>query len=330
MRQFFGKIAARVVLFAFLTGTTFISSISLADTVMMNDGKKIKGLILDEYKDRIVISTADGERTIMKAHIRSAVYDDEERALLQIGRNQFKKGQYVKAYYTYDKAAQLNPDLEEARQKRDSLRSYLETKMRYDISDDIRTRNERFAGAKGQTLLKRAQDELGLVLIGQDDAKYVFIKKIIRNMSGKKPSPYTQGDRIVSVWGEKTAYMDPEEVAEMMLSPGEVKFVVERATNAMLGVESQVKWLLPIASYRAITGADLKLTKAGVVMDRVFPDGPFAKAGVRQGDFLCRVGGKNTRYMPLKEILSVLKDNQGKPLEIVFQRGATIWKKERP
>ncbi|MFC1548431.1 PDZ domain-containing protein [Candidatus Omnitrophota bacterium] len=305
-----------VVVIAFLV-LFFCAEVS-ADTVILRSGKRLKGLILDEYKDRIILSTGEGEKIIMKSKIRSAIYDSEEKALIQKARNQLKKHQYIKAYYTYKKAADLNPEHKEALERVSYLRGYLETKTRDDVLNNIRTNKERFEGLEGKTMSRRVAEELGLTL-GQGE-KYVFVKKI----SGRNPSDEVkQGDKIVGVWGEMTAYMDTDEVGNMLLSPGEVKFRIERAVRPVLSASNSM-----FSKYRKIMGARLKLEKKGIIIERVAPKGPLGKAGIANNDLLFRINGKNTRYMPLSNVLDIIRSNQGKEIDIDIRRDVTLWKQE--
>lgn len=320
MRSKTGVFIAVAAAFAVLPGWAH------ADTVIMKDKTRIKGLILDEFRDRIVVSTAEGEKTLMKDDIRCAVYDDEERALLQTGNTQFKKGNFLKAYYIYDKAAELNPDSEEACQKRDFLRNYVGTKTRYDIEDGVRRKREIFSGASGMTFLKMLQDEMGIVLAADD--KYVFVKKIIQGAQTKSAKNFREGDRIVSVWGEMSSYAQPEEVAEMMLRPGQTRIVIERTLDPKLTFPRRVGIILPIENYRAMLGAELKLAKKGIVVARVFPNGPFSKAGIKSGDLVYRIGGQNTRYMPIKDVIKKFEQNEGEEIEVVVHRDIVIWKRD--
>ncbi len=294
---------------------------SAADVVVLKNGKRMKGLILDEYKDRVVLSTADGEKTIMKSKIRSAIYDSEEDALIQKARNQFKKHQYVEAYYTYKKAADLNPEHEEAVERLNYLRGYLETKTRDDIMEGVKNNQERFGGANGRTVILRVTEELGLVL-GQGE-KYVYVDKIINdNLSGAvlKLKP---GDKIVRVWGEMTAYMTVDEVGVLFLSPGEVRFTIERTVSPLLGT---VRSIFP--RYGRIMGAHLRLIKKGIVIEKLRQGGAFAQAGMLSGDLLWRINGKNTRYMPLSEVLGMIRTEQGERIEVDVRRDVTLWRKE--
>ena len=318
---------SKTVLFiALAAALAVIARGACADTVIMKDKTLIKGLILDEFKDRIVISTAEGEKSLMKDDIRCAVYDDEERALLQTGSTQFKKGNFLKAYYIYEKAAELNPDSEEACQKRDFLRNYVETKTRYDIEDGVRRNQERFSGAEGMTFLKMLKEQMGLVLAS--DGKYVLVEKVIKDVPAKAAKNFREGDRIVSVWGEMSSYMQPEEVAEMMLRPGQTRIVIERALNPKLSFPGRVGVILPIGNYRPMLGAELKITRKGITIVSVLPKGPFSKAGIKSGDLLHRVGGQNTRYMPIKDVVRKFTESEGKEIEVVVHREMVIWKRD--
>ncbi|MDD3088521.1 MAG: PDZ domain-containing protein [Candidatus Omnitrophica bacterium] len=297
-----------------------------ADTVMLKDESNIKGLIIDEMKDRIVVSTADGERTIMKADIRFAVYDDEERSLLQIGRNQLKKGQYFKAYQTYEKAAELNPDSEEARDKRDHLRAYLETKTRYDIADSVRRNRENFNGETGRNAISEVRKKLGLELVS--GKKYVTVEEVTKNRLGASRMPFLAGDRIISIWGEMAVYQSAEEVADMLLRPGETRMVIERDLSAELKTPRGLDRIWPFSSYKNVIGAELKIVRRGLVITEVSPGGAFKLAGAEPDDLVFRIGGRNTRYLPFREVEKMIKDREGKELEVVVQRDIKVWKKD--
>ena len=55
------RILVNILIILFLMATLIY-----ADTVIMKDGKEAKGLIVDEYTDRITLSTVDGERSISR------------------------------------------------------------------------------------------------------------------------------------------------------------------------------------------------------------------------------------------------------------------------
>ena len=316
-----------VSLIAGVSAILFFCSFSFADTVILKNGRKEKGLILDEFKDRIVLSTAEGEKTLMKSDIRSAIYDSEQKALMQKGRNQLKRGQYIKAYYTYEKAVELNPDLKEARERLYYLRNYLETKIRSDVRGSWIARKERFGGASGKTLARKVAGELGLVLASGE--KYVFVEKILDSGSPGAKLKLEQGDRIVAVWGEMTAYMDADEVAGMFLGPGETRFVIERTVFPGIAASKTLFGGSLFSGYRKAIGAGLELRKKGVIVSNVIPGGSFRTSGIREGDLLYRINGKNTRYLPMSQIIDIIEKNRNREIEVVIRRDVALWGKGR-
>ena len=281
---------------------------------------------MDEFKDRIILSTVEGEKTIMKSDIRSAVYDSEVKAIMLKGKNQLKEGQYIKAYLTFEKAVKLDPDNEEARERRQYLRSHLEVKTKKDLIDSIEAKNRRLDNAHGKVPRQRVYDELGLTLVPGE--KYVSIEKIANTGPGADGRGIAPGDSIVAVWGEMTAYMDPDEVAAMLLFSGEARFTLERECAPEL---SSTKTLLGrlLSRYERTIGAHLELRKGGITVKNVFAGGPFEKAGIKKGDLVRRIAGKNTRYMPFSEVVRIVRENQNKKVEIVIRRDITLWRKER-
>ncbi|MGB2600287.1 MAG: PDZ domain-containing protein [Candidatus Omnitrophota bacterium] len=294
---------------------------ALADTVILRNGSRIKGLILDEFKDRIVVSTVDGEKIIMKSDIRSAIYDSEAKALIRKARNHVNRMDYIKAYNTYLKALELDPQLEEAREQLKFLQSYLDVKMKQDIVGSVKDKKEKFQGVSGKIPTEKAVEEFGIVL--DPDGKYVCVARALNEAAGVvKP-----GDKIISVWSELAAYMDAEEVADMLLKSEECKLVIERLATPKLSSNGSRLNNVLANGYEKIIGAKLKLVKKGLIVENVAPGGPFESAGIEKKDMVYRIKGKNTRYMPMRQVIEIIKNNQNKEIEILVRRDVTLWKR---
>lgn len=300
---------------------------SSADTVALKNGERTKGLILEEFTDRIVMSTAGGEKVFFKNDIRHVYYDDKVKALLQKGKNQIKRGQYVKAYYTYGEALEIDPDSREAKDRYNYLRSYLEKKIKNDRIRKILKKKEQTEGIDGKTSAEEASKQLGVVL--KSDGEYITVEKVLKGNGSNTKDILRPGDKIISVWGENTKYMDADEVAEMMLSPSETKMVIERQVFPKL---SSFGGILPrtiFKSYRSIIGASLTLNKKGLTINRASKTGPFSSVGIKDGDLLASIKGESTRYMPLKDVVRIIKNNQDEVIDITIRRNVCIWSKGR-
>ena len=75
----------------------FLSTTLYADTVILKNRTKVKGLVVDEYVDRIALSTVEGERDVFRKDIDSVEYDTPEQNFMQLGRAYDLKGWYDKA-----------------------------------------------------------------------------------------------------------------------------------------------------------------------------------------------------------------------------------------
>ncbi|MBU1895230.1 MAG: hypothetical protein KJ983_05410, partial [Candidatus Omnitrophica bacterium] len=289
-----------VFLMPFLLLFSFLIEVSFADIVVLKDGSKIKGLVVDEFKDRIILSTITGEKTIMKSNMKSVMYDNEEDFLIQKAENYEKSYRYVKAYNIYEKILELNPHCEKASERLYCLRNYLENSARRDLTKDIQKKNNPLSATKEQSSLEQLTETFGIVLDG--NGEYVYVKDV----NGAASKKLKVNDRIISVWGEKTSYTDAEVVARLFTSFGEVKFRIERVIFPIFPKKDNL-----FALYQKIIGAELKLCEKGILINNLVLGGCFDKNGVCEGDLLASINKKSTRYMGMSEITDAITSNKG-------------------
>jgi C-terminal processing protease CtpA/Prc len=299
---------------------------SSADTVILHGGRKVKGLILEEYDDRIIVSTVNGRESFLKSDIRSVAYDDRVRALMQKADNLFRRRRYVQAYQTYEKAARLSPGRGRATERAKYMRNFLENKTREDIIAGLDRKNRK-AGADVPDIRARLTDELGITV--SNGEKYAVVTGVVDPgifHNGVHPEP---GDRIVAVWGKRTAYMTAEEVASEMLAAGEVRLTIQRDVSPELSESGMFLSDLSFNAYRKVIGGEIELLPEGLVVSHVDESGPFFSAGIREGDLLWRLGSRDLRFTPLSKVISVFMDKQGERVDLVLRRRVIIWRKER-
>ena len=66
-------------------GLIFIPTVIYADTIIMKDRTRMKGLVVDEYVDRVSLSTIDGEKYVFRKDIDRIEYDTPEQNFMQMG-----------------------------------------------------------------------------------------------------------------------------------------------------------------------------------------------------------------------------------------------------
>ncbi|MFH1665198.1 MAG: PDZ domain-containing protein, partial [Candidatus Omnitrophota bacterium] len=213
-----------------------------------------------------------------------------------------------------------------AKERLHYLKVYLETKLSQDLDERIASKNRELKGAAGKSPAERVADEFGIVLA--EGEKYVYIEKMAGGGLSDAEKVLEPGDKIVSVWGEMMAFMRVDEVAQVFSAPEEVRVTIERVLVSKVRSANGLFGRLSLNKYSNMIGADLALFEEGVVVEKVVPGGAFDEAGVREGDILSRIDGKNTLYMPMPGIIRVIENKQERDMEIVVRRDITLWRKE--
>ena len=59
--------------------------LSLADEIQLRNGLSVKGIIVEDHYDRVVLSMPKGEVNLLKSRIERIVYDRPDRNLVMLG-----------------------------------------------------------------------------------------------------------------------------------------------------------------------------------------------------------------------------------------------------
>ena len=71
--------------------------IIFADTIYLNNGNIIKGLVVEEHKDRVVFSTREGEKIILNKDIDEIFFDDLEQNYYYIANRFLEEKDFERA-----------------------------------------------------------------------------------------------------------------------------------------------------------------------------------------------------------------------------------------
>jgi len=299
--------------------------VSYADTVILNSDERIKGVIVEDYKDRIVVSTIDGEKEIMRNDIKSVIYDLEEQNLTNLGDYYQDQGAYEKAYYYYDKALEVNPEYKRARDGLGYLGTYLQQTSRRIKLDQLDRANEeskwrsRRPSATEPTKEEKIERTFGFSL--KDEQGKFKIRNIIPGSTADKAG-LKEGDTLLSAWGRSVSYMQPEDVMRKLLVPGimDIQITIGRDYNLELPEKK--------AKYNVLLGGKLGFSEMdGLILEDVYEGGKAEAAGLRKGDIITGLSGKTTRYMAMEEAADIISEAQGKAVILQIKRDIIMWKK---
>jgi len=320
------KIFKRAVLAGVIV-TVVIKGVILpvhADIIILKSKEQIKGVVVEDYKDRIIVSTIDGEREIMRQDIKKMTYDMEEQNLTNLGDLYQDKGSYNKAYYYYSKALEVNPDYKRAKDGLSYVGTYLQQTSRRLKLDQLERANEESQWQKRRTgVVELSKEEKLERYFGFSikESKGKFEVRSIKLGSSAAKSGLKKGDVLLEAWGRSVSYMQPEEVMDKLLIPGimDLQITVERAYRLKLDQKK--------GKYNILLGGKLGFSEMeGLIFEEVYPEGPADRAGVEKGDVVASLEGNPTRYMSLEEAADIIMNSNDESLLLKIKRNIVMWK----
>lgn len=293
-------------------------TLSYADTIRTNDGDELKGIVVEDYKDRVVLSTVEGEKTIMKSDIRELYFDSEEENLVKLAEQARERRDYGRAFGFYNMAYKKNPNSKAAKDGFVFLQGYLFRQEERKKSDDMKKREEFERGISAVmeekpskagkiTPEEKLKDLTGLALVSDDGMVRV------RGVEKKSPAGdagIKQADYIIAIWGRLTGYMSLDDVINIILDKPslEIKCTIQRTIQL------------------DASGASFGMGIDGMRVDNVKNDSPASEGGLKKDDLITAIEGKSTRYTPLAKAVASIK--RLKSVRLTINREVLIWRKD--
>ncbi len=297
-----------------------------SDTIRLKDGTEEKGVVVEEYSDRLVLSQEKGETHILKKDIQEIIYDTKEQNFLVLGNLYKEKGNLDKALEYYKKALDINPHLKEAR---DAIGLTMTLKLRQQEAkkkEEIK-RKAQFSGAMvsmpgtAKTSRDQIREKIGIVF--NKETEGIRIRQVIKDspahLAGLKNS-----DIVVSIWGSLIGYSDEKEIEALLLEPKykELKLVVQR--------EVPLKTDNPSAkNLEEIFGFGVRLDEEGFKISEVNEESNAFKSDIEGGDFIYMINNEPTRYMSIEKVkdLLQLKAKEG-DIKLTVRKEISLIRKE--
>lgn len=308
-----------------------MSGIVDADAIYLKDGKEIKGVVVEDYHDRITVSTERGEAPVLKRDIEDINYDATEANLIKLADLYRDKGDYKGALYYYEEAHRLNPDMKEASEGVLLMGSLVFRKKESDLEEQILLKQDtekKMGRAEAETApsfvlgarAERLKVEAGISISIKDSVV------IVSDVAAKSPAfeaGVRQGDQIISVWGRFVKYMPLKEVYNLFLEGkvGEIRVTISREVPVTL------KKTGLLGGAEEMLGGRFLTEPAGLTVSHVSADGALKKAGAIKGDTVSKIMGSPTRYMPLESAYKLIEGTNAGIVKLEVQREVVFWKR---
>jgi len=315
---------ARKIPFFILIGFyIFRAGLSFSDTINLKDGSEIKGIVVEDYRDRVVISTYEGEKAVYRKDISEILYDLLEQNLIDLGDSHMRRKQFGRAYFYYEKANKVNPESRVARERMNYIMGRFFREKRQRKLDDIKRTEERdkwplLDSIANEEYVDRLKDEIGITITLERG------RTVIKNVKGKSQAQKAgikKGDILVSVWGQLSGYLSENEVGTLLLDEniGEIRVAIEKTLT--------IKKTTPGARrYSDVIGGKLDMPPEGLTVTELAENGPGQKYGFKEKDRIVAINDMPTRYMPLKEAVRIIEDSKNRKLNFTVVRNTTIWR----
>ena len=296
-RDCFALLQLRLAVLAMTMFTVFLPS-AYADVVYTKTGQELKGLVVEEHKDRIVLNTEANERSISRQDIDDIFYDDPERNYLYLGKQALEGNDFGSARLLFRKSLQFNPRFQEAA---DALSLLEDMQKKQAPSEKVRDPESAL------------ETRWGLMLEPSADRPLV---KSVRKGSLADQSDIRVGDKLVSLWSDSLSFRPIPEVAAALLGPAGsvVKLAVQREISIPKGTSRSKDW----------PGLIIETERLGLAVITIEPGQAAASAGVRPGDRLTAVNDRSTRYLPSEEARRMIRQAASKGITLTIERDLIV------
>jgi hypothetical protein len=300
---------------------------TVADTIYTSEGKELKGIVIQEYRDRILFSTVDGELTLMKSDIKDIYFDSEEDNMISRAELAQDKGDIKAAYKFYESAYKINPRSKRAKDGMDYLIKVLPKEGELKKEEAVRKVEELEKGVpsvktKPQItagIRERLKKTYGISLREREDS--LFVDQVVEN-SAASDAGIRSGDQIVAIWGKLIGYTPIEQAVAPLMQ--------EAASEARITISRNIQ--VPIAPTRnpfsgsqELIGATLGMEYDGLMAARVSKDSGGYTSGLRANDLITDIDNNSTRYMPLKKAIEYIRSTKNTSVSLTIKRDLTIF-----
>ncbi|MDO8729662.1 MAG: hypothetical protein Q7J69_00520 [Candidatus Omnitrophota bacterium] len=191
------------------------ASVARADVIYDTSGGTLKGLVVEEHADRVVLNTEEGERTLFRSQIEEIFYAEPERNYLTLGGQALEGGDFEGARGFFRKGLQINPDFSEAA---DALERV----------DDLEKKRELLTG--GLDFLKALKKQWGITL--EEEKDLTVIREVLPGSLSERAG-LDAGDGLIAAWSSSLAFLPSGAVAKELVGPpgSKIKLTLRRTVN---------------------------------------------------------------------------------------------------
>lgn len=287
------------------------SSFASPDTIILKDGRKIEGFILEERKDSYVVKISIGTVTFNKEDVSEIKRLPPEENYLNFG-NQFMVSQnYDAALEQYKKALEVNPEFQPAKNaiaQIEKLKAEAEQKKRVESE-----RREKELLAKKEKVKSAFGMELGIVN-GE-----LSVLKTERDLPAEAAGIKTS-DMVVLIDEQTQKEKSFEEILNYLLKPNKSSYKVTIQRNVVLTRKRIEYQKRPVVGVGIFLDAD----QDGLLISSVITGEPADLAGLKVKDRIIAIDNNPTKGISLDQVSNLIGGSEATNVKLTIQRNAEL------
>lgn len=300
-----------------------------ADTIYLKDGSQLKGLIVEEHIDRLVLSTEAGEALLERGSIRQIEYSDPAQTVFQLAKSYEAQEKLGEALAYYEKALELNPELPEAKVAADAVRNRFWAMSAQGPINEIEKQQALLdvwgQGKKIDAIIvdrnleqqRSLRENAGLTL--QKKGDWVRVARVDAKKEARLVG-LQKNDRLISIDGESLRYLGEEAVRKKMIAPRSANYTLEYERDLFVRKK-------PFKTKLKELGVKLKFEYKGLVVSETEEGSPAETAGLQAGDLVVRINGQATRYLPIRKARELIESGVEDRIVFTVRRSAYLTRK---
>ena len=273
---------------------------ALADALYLKDDRELRGIVIEDFVDRITFSTIDGEESVLKSDIAHIKYDEPEDNLISLGNAAFEKGYHKAALKYYMMAQDINPEISQLDDKIYRVEAIIYNAPEERKRQHLAIKNEIMSGeiappppAKEPAL--ELKQRFGIEVSSRRGRFYI---KRLSPESPFRKGGAEKGDAIVAVWSKLSDYFALSDLCQLLVDTRESFLLITIERDISLEEGGQFD-------------ASIGMQWEGVIVNGVPDGGDCGKAGLKLKDHIVAIDGEAIRYAPLKTVERRLANRAG-------------------
>ncbi len=303
----------------FISGLSFCPPLS-ADILYMKNKAELKGVIVEEYSDRYVLNTIEGEKNIPKGQVEAVKYDDKEQSYYQLGRDLQRVGRLQEALKAYQTAVNVRPDFQAASEAVFNVQRLIWLEEQSHVESEVE-RQKVLMSQAGQAMPEFPRAGLSAMAgaFGMFEKRFGCRLQYFEGWTVfteiEPGSPAAQGglreeDLLFSVWGDPVIRLSPSLIAEKLNNRDkECEITIERVVKIMDSLKG------------GVPSVDFELSYDSLRVSRIDAGTP-AEGRIFPGDLIIAINGQLTRYMTLAKAQE--KMNKGGQITFKIHRAVIL------